>query len=176
MDAIDVLVAQHRLIGSLFKKVELETDRRRLTNAVSRLAEELIAHLAAEETVFYPALRQVLDDGCETGERSCDDHLALRIELRRMLEASVADASFSGRISGMRKLFEQHARLEEGELFPRFAKVASKSHVQALGNEIVASRPPVWIVTTEGRGPATANAKAEWTLPSRVSLPIPARR
>ena len=174
MDAIGVLVAQHRAIATLFDEVQHETGRRRLASAVSRLAEELIAHLAAEEAVFYPALRRVLDDGPEVTDRGRKEHLALRTELRRMLEASVSEASFSERIAGMRVLFERHMRQEEEELFPRFASAAPESQRQSLGEEIVASRPPVWIVTPEGR--ALIQRSGEWSLRSRVSLPIPARR
>jgi hemerythrin superfamily protein len=173
MDAIGVLVAQHRAIVGLFEEVEHETRRRRLASAVSRLAEELIAHMAAEETVFYPELRRVLDDGPEVDDRIREEHLLLRIELRRMLEASVAEASFGERITGMRVLFDRHADHEERVLFPRFAQAASESQRQALGDEIIASRPPVWIVTTEGR--ALVQGNDEWALRSRVSLPIPAK-
>jgi hemerythrin superfamily protein len=173
MDAIGVLVAQHRAIVGLFREVERETRRRRLASAVSRLAEELIAHMAAEETVFYPELRRMLDDGPEMDVRVREEHLHLRIELRRMLEADFAGASFGERIAGMRVLFDRHADHEEQVLFPRFAQAASDSQRQALGSEIIASRPPVWIVTTEGR--TLVRTKGEWALRSRVSLPIPAK-
>jgi hemerythrin superfamily protein len=173
MNAIGVLVAQHRAIEGLFDEVEHETRRRKLVSAVSRLAEELIAHMAAEEAVFYPVLRRVLDDGVEMNDRGRNDHLLLRIELRRMLETSVAEASFGEHIACMRGLFQEHVRHEEDELFPRFASAAPESQLQALGDEIVASRPPVWIVTTEGR--ALVQTNGEWALRSRVSLPIPAK-
>ena len=170
MDAIGVLVAQHRTIDSLLEEIRHETRRRRVTSLVSRLAEELIAHLAAEEAVFYPAMRRVLDDGPETTDRGRSEHGSLRFELRRVLEASVADTSFGERMASLRKLFELHARHEEDELFPRFAQAASPSQLQTLGDEIVASRPPVWIVTTEGRSLVQSNG--EWSLRSRVSLEL----
>jgi hemerythrin superfamily protein len=173
MDAIGVLVAQHRTIVGLFEQIHRETRRRRLTNLVSRLAEELIAHLAAEEAVFYPAMRRVLDGGSET--RDCDDseHLQLRVELRRVLEASLGDESFAQRVASMRELFQLHVRREERELFPRIARAVSQSRLRALGDEIVASRPPVWIVTQEGRSLVQSNGES--SLRSRVSLPLPAR-
>jgi hemerythrin superfamily protein len=174
MDATGVLVAQHRTIDGLFEAIHQETRRRRLTSLVSRLAEELIAHLAAEEAVFYPAMRRVLDDGPETSDRGCNEHLQLRVELRRVLEASIGDESFAQRMAGMRELFQLHVHREEGELFPRLARALSPSRLQALGDEIVASRPPVWIVTQEGRSLVQSNG--EWSLRSRVSLPLPARR
>jgi hemerythrin superfamily protein len=170
MDAIGVLVAQHRTIDGLFEEMRHEPRRRRLTNLVSRLAEELIAHLAAEEAVFYPAMRRVLDDGPETSDRGRNEHSLLRIELRRVLEASVTDPSFGERLASLHQLFELHACHEEGELFPRFAQAASPSQLQMLGDEIVASRPPVWIVTTEGRSLVQSNS--EWSLRSRLSLEL----
>ncbi|MGA7124007.1 MAG: hemerythrin domain-containing protein, partial [Polyangiaceae bacterium] len=62
MDATLTLVEQHRVIEGLFDEVAREGRRRARSSLVSSLAEELIAHLAAEETVFYPAVRRVLDE------------------------------------------------------------------------------------------------------------------
>ena len=60
MSATSVLVVQHRTIGALFNDVVGETRRHARSRGVARLAEELIAHIVAEEAVFYPAVRRAL--------------------------------------------------------------------------------------------------------------------
>jgi hemerythrin superfamily protein len=174
MDATRVLVAQHRAIETLFEEVDHERRRRRREGAVSRLAEELIAHMAAEEAVFYPTARRVLDKGVAASDQGRNEHLMLRIELRRMLETSVTDAAFDERIEVLRTLFVQHVGDEESNLFPRVANALSRAQLEALGVEILASRPPVWVVTAEGR--ALVHSGDQWSLRSRISLPIPPSR
>jgi hemerythrin superfamily protein len=171
MNAIRVLVTQHRAIEALFDEVEHERRRRVRASAASRLAEELIAHMAAEEAVFYPALRRVMASSPDATERPCDGHLPLRTQLRRVLETSVSESSFGDRIEVLRALFAQHATDQEATLFSRVRDAISEAQLEVLGDEILAARPPVWIVTTEGRTPIPPGH--EWALRSRVSLPIP---
>ena len=168
MDAIRALVAQHRAIEGLFEGAIRRPRRRGLTNGVSRLAEELIAHLAAEEAVLYPSVRRALHDGYQTDVGGRDECLRLRIELRRVIEADARDPSFGDRIAALRERFVQHVRDQEVELFPRVARDVSDAQREMIGAEILASRPPVWIVTTEGGG--AAHPGDEWAARSRLSL------
>lgn len=169
MDATRALAVQHRTIEALFDDVAHETRRRGRSTAVSRLAEELIAHLAAEETVFYPAVRRALDEDDEESDQIRDEHLSMRTELRRVLATNVGDASFVARIDALRGFFARHVRDEEAELFPRVVSAVSEARREALGAEILASRPPVWIVTIEGR--PSARRDEDWARRGRVCLP-----
>ncbi len=166
MDATLALVAQHRVIEQLFDEIAYAARRRARSSFVSRLAEELIAHLAAEEAVFYPAVRCVLDELPDEGGRGGDEHLFLRAELRNVLKTNVGDPSFRERIAVLRALFGEHVRSEEADLFPRVVRAVSQAERDALGAEILASRPHVWIVTTEGKMPVDAGGE----LRSRLTL------
>ncbi|MGA7119666.1 MAG: hypothetical protein WBY94_06180, partial [Polyangiaceae bacterium] len=97
-----------------------------------------------------------------------DEHLLLRIELRTLLKTSVGDRSFDERIAALRTLFAEHVRREEVDLFPRVSRGVSAAQRDVLGEEILASRPHVWIVTTEGEKPR--DAANDWRLRSRVSV------
>jgi hemerythrin superfamily protein len=182
MSATSVLVVQHRAIGALFNDVVGETRRHARSRGVARLAEELIAHIVAEEAVFYPAVRRALRaDGPGVGrsfapavrERQSqlrEGHLELRVQLRRVLETNVGDASFGARLEGLRSLFDQHVQAEETQLFPCVEAALGRAELEVLGARVLASRPPVWIVTAEGRASPGSAAKA-WALRRRVSLP-----
>jgi len=166
MNATRVLVAQHQAIDALLDEVEHETRRHARARAVSRAAEELIAHMAGEEAVFYPAARRVMR--LEDAE---DEHLRLRVVLRRVLATRVSDAAFVEHLRALRDLFRQHVRVEESELLPAVERALSPVELEMLGAEVLASRPPIWIVTSEGA--ALMHADDPFLARTRVSLPIP---
>jgi hypothetical protein len=169
MKATRVLVAQHRAIAALFDEIDQETRRQARGRAVSRVAEELIAHMAGEEAVFYPALLRMVRLDSSAIERSRGDHLALRVEMRRVLGTSIGDPAFGPRLTTLRELYDRHVREEESSLFPRVDAALSELDHEALGEEILASRPPIWMVTTEDR----RLTHSDPVLRGCVSLPIP---
>jgi hypothetical protein len=145
MTVTRVLVEQHRAISHLFGALSCEPDRDCREHLSSRLAEELIAHMAVEAAVFLPAVEQLL------GEQPPDVHAAaLRLELRRLLETDSADPSFPGRVEAARMRFEEHVREEEEVLFPWLERSLAPEQLDSLAALLSKSRPPVWIVTTEG--------------------------
>jgi len=145
MTVTRVLAEQHRVIAHLFGALSCEADDRGRERLFSRLAEELIAHMAVVAAVFLPAVEQLL------GEQPPDVHAAVRLELRRLLETDLADPSFALRVEAARMRFEEHVREEEGVLFPWLERTASPEQLDALAAVLSKSRPPVWIVTTEER-------------------------
>jgi hemerythrin superfamily protein len=156
-----VLVSQHRAIEALFEELANETRRNARVRLASRLAEELIAHMAAEEAVFYPAVRRTL--GVEI-----DDHFMLRAQLRRVLSTSVHEPAFRARLEGLRLIFDHYAQNEETDLFPRIEAALEVHQLDAMGEEILDSRPPVWIVTTDAQA---LNPLQGHRSPQGVSLP-----
>ena len=165
MKATRILIAQHRAIESLFEELARETRRAARARAASRLAEELIAHMAGEEAIFYPAVRRALgggdlrswevppnpSDGTAEGEPAVDPHFMLRVQLRRVLATRVQEPAFEPRCEALRLLFAHHVEAEERALFPRVEAALADSQLETLGADVLGSRPPIWIVTTEAR-------------------------
>ncbi len=163
MNVTRILVAQHRAIEALFEAVARETRPHQRARAASRLIEELIAHMAGEEAVFYPAARTALGSlagiaplgpftvfpGAD-GDGNVDDHFMLRAQLRRVLGTNVREPSFQPRFEALQLLFAHHVQAEENELFPRVEAILAAAKLESLGTEVIGSRPPVWVVTTEG--------------------------
>lgn len=162
MKATSILIAQHRAIEALFAELARETRRQVRARTASRLAEELIAHVAGEETHFYPAVRRVLGEDAvpkvSPGAVPSDvsqveaPHFMLRAQLRRVLATRVQEAAFQPRSEALRLLFAHHVQTEEKGLFPRVEAALGDSQLETLGAEVLGSRPPIWVVTTEGRG------------------------
>jgi hemerythrin superfamily protein len=172
MYATHVLGAQHQAIAELFERAQTEVEPRARARAVGRLAEELIAHMAGEETVFYPALGRILGRGDESVAAARDGHVRLKVELRRALASNPEDEAFAERVAALQRMFERHVREEETRLFPRVDRALGDVDHEVLGAEILASRPPIWMVTTERTLPRRRGIRTR--VRSRVTLPIPA--
>jgi iron-sulfur cluster repair protein YtfE (RIC family) len=154
MNAIHLLVAQHRAIETLFDEVTRETRRHMRSRATSRLTEELIAHMAAEEAIFYPAARPALGtrrgaSHAPHGGYAGDEHFMLRAQLRRVLATSLHTPAFTPRVEALRTLFVHHVRTEEDEVFPQVEATLPPARLASLASDLEAARPPIWLVTTE---------------------------
>lgn len=162
MKATRILIAQHRAIEALFEEVAKESRRQARARAASRLTEEIIAHMAGEAAIFYPAVQRVLGKSFGPQEKptrsaaaldasAVDPHFMLRVQLRRVLATRVQDAAFDPRSEALRLLFAHHVEVEESALFPQVEAALGDSQLETLGADVLGSRPPIWLVTTEGR-------------------------
>jgi hypothetical protein len=170
MKATRILIAQHRAIEALFGELTRETHKQARARAASRLTEEIIAHMAGEEAVFYPAVQRVLGKSFGPRENpaqthaagaldgsATDPHFMLRVQLRRVLATRVQDPAFEPRSEALRLLFAHHVEVEETVLFPQVEGALPDSQLETLGAHVVGSRPPIWLVTTESRALLQSN-------------------
>jgi hemerythrin superfamily protein len=172
MSATRVLVAQHRAIQELFERLigGARGSAKARGRKIAHLAEELIAHMAGEEAVFYPAVKRAFGTG-DAEEYLRDEHFMLRVQLRRVLETDLGAEPIGERLETLRQMFERHVEREETDLFPRVEAALGRVEIEALGAEVVASRPSVWLVMREGQ--AMQRPGDPRVLRSRVSIPIP---
>jgi hemerythrin superfamily protein len=64
-DAITLLTADHRTVKALFSDYEKlpDNDDERKEALVQRICDELTVHAQVEEEIFYPAVRDAIDEG-----------------------------------------------------------------------------------------------------------------
>ena len=164
MKATRILIAQHRAIEALFQELARETRRQARARWASRLTEELIAHMAGEEAIFYPAVRRVLGEAVGPSERPSairsgasrggasqdespapDPHLMLRAQLRRVLATRVQEPAFEPRSEALRLLFAHHVEAEEAAetgVFPRVEARARRFAARDAGGRCPGVSPP----------------------------------
>jgi Hemerythrin HHE cation binding domain len=137
-DALDLLTAQHTAVDKLVEKLESKT----IATAQKRasfieLADNLAAHVAIEEKIFYPAaLAKKTEDMLL---EATEEHLQIKRVLADMLELDVEDQRFDAKLSVLKEELEHHAHEEEeGKLFPKLRTLLSRDELQALGGEMLA--------------------------------------
>ncbi len=100
----------------------------------TKAADELGMHIAAEEQMFYPAVkaRRTEDILLE----SLEEHLSLKRLLADLMKLTAADESFQPKLKVLSGQAEHHHQDEEENLFPTVAKLLSQKELDDLGTEM----------------------------------------
>ncbi len=137
MNAIELLMEQHKEVDALIAKLEKAEDSDTKQELFDELADKVAAHATIEEKLFYPAVNAKRTE--ELLAESVEEHLAIKRVIADLLEMDPDDAQFDAKISVMKEQLEHHAHdEEEGELFPKVRKALDKDTLEALGGEMLA--------------------------------------
>jgi hemerythrin-like domain-containing protein len=116
--AVTVLLEkQHLAVKALFKK--LENGRSPAAPLLKQLSNNLAAHMAIEQEIYYPAAKAVKED---LVFESFEEHSLAELGLKRLLATRSKDASFRAKVTACKELIEHHVEEEEEELFPAVDK------------------------------------------------------
>jgi len=136
MKATTLLERQHRNLQQLCEAVERGSASIR-QSLLPQLAGDLVAHIAVEEQVFYPAASAALREDAWMRE-SRSRHAQARASLDRALDAPVDGEEFARAIGELRSVVELHAEAEEEVLFPRLERVLDAGAMRELGLSMMA--------------------------------------
>jgi hemerythrin superfamily protein len=133
MKATDLLEKQHRKVEALFKK--LEGGRSEAAPLLEELANDLAGHMAIEQEIFYPAVKEIDED---LVLESFEEHSLAEIGLKRLLATSPDDKAFKARVTTLKELILHHVEEEEKELFPKVDKKLGDERLNELGKRMKA--------------------------------------
>lgn len=133
MKATSLLEKQHRKVEAEFKK--LESGRSDPAPILLELANDLAAHMAIEQEIFYPAIREVDE---KLVLESYEEHSLAEVALKRLLATDLEDEAFAARVTAAKELIEHHVKEEEEDLFPHVEKVIDEARLIELGKEMKA--------------------------------------
>jgi hypothetical protein len=135
MDAIDLLRSQHQEMERLFVQVLQSPDDDRRKAAFSGLTERLIAHMIAEERIFYPAVKTPRTE--EILLESLEQHLAIKRLLADLLDMEVSDRLFKAKFNVLKEHTEHHLRADEERLLPKAFKLLAPKQREDLGQQML---------------------------------------
>ena len=131
MKATSLLEKQHRKAEATFKK--LESGKGDASALVQELADNLAAHMAIEQEIFYPAVRALKE---ELVAESFEEHAIAEFVLKRLLGTSPTAPSFKAKVVALKELIEHHVEEEEEELFPAVEKKMQAEALLDLGKRM----------------------------------------
>jgi hemerythrin superfamily protein len=136
MDAIDLLVEQHRLLEEQLEHLVSAPDDETRRPALAEVGDHLGVHVASEEEVFYPAVRaqRTKDDLLE----SLEEHLSLKRLLADLLQLEAGSETFEPKCKVLREQAVHHHKEEEEHLFPEVREMMDAVDRERLGEEMLA--------------------------------------
>ena len=161
MNAIDLLLSQHREVDELFSKIESAKSEDKKAELFDEIADKLAIHAAIEEHHFYPAVKAARTEDILL--ESLEEHLGIKRVLADLLDISVDDETFEAKVSVLKEQVEHHVEEEESELFPKVKKLFDKDELEAIGQAMSAEQAEL-----EEQGAARENVRAETDAPASI--------
>lgn len=111
LNAIDLLLADHRRMEALFEKSEKATNGNAEALIVRQICDELTVHMMIEEEIFYPAMLGKIDGA--TIDEAIVEHDNARLLIRDLLEIGPEERYYQAKVKVLREDVEHHVREEE---------------------------------------------------------------
>nr|AYM53822.1 cation-binding protein hemerythrin HHE family [Archangium sp.] len=139
VDAIELLKKQHREVDELFEKFEKASEGKSeqvLMDLFARVADNLAAHAAIEEKLFYPSV--YVGPTADKLQEAVEEHLAVKRVIADLLDMEPSDTQFKAKMKVLQEMVEHHVEEEEKQLFKSVKKLMTKEELATLGEQMEA--------------------------------------
>ena len=118
----------------MFKEFEAmqkgDTDNDAKADLVQRICAALTIHATIEEEIFYPAVREAIDD-MDLMDEADVEHASAKDLIAQLESASPGDDHFDAKVTVLGEMIDHHVKEEEGEMFPKAKKAIDTGIVGA---------------------------------------------
>ena len=135
--AIALLKQDHDKVKDLFDEFEDSDNQKTKLKAARQAIQELKIHDAIEEEIFYPRVREALEEG-ELMDEADEEHHMVRISIAELDGMPDDDERFEAKFTVLAEMVRHHIKEEEDEMFPKVKK--SDLDLEALGQELKARK------------------------------------
>ena len=136
MDAVELLIRQHRMLEATMKALKSSTDDAERAALLAAAGDDLTVHLASEEELFYPAVRERRTEDILL--ESLEEHLSLKRLLADLIELPLAAPTFAAKFQVLKEQAEHHHKEEEEHLFPKVMMLLDADARADLGRKMEA--------------------------------------
>jgi hemerythrin-like domain-containing protein len=137
-DAISALKADHDKVKKLFDRFEDAEETSERKRIVEEACAELKVHAAIEEEMFYPALRQKMEDEDGLLDEADEEHHEAKILIAELGLMSGDEDNYCAKFEVLAENIRHHIKEEEGELFPKAKK--TEIDFELLGERMAARK------------------------------------
>jgi iron-sulfur cluster repair protein YtfE (RIC family) len=139
MDPITLLKKDHQEVKEMFEEYEKAGDsaHAKKRELFDEIQAALTVHMDIEETIFYPAVKQVPSDEVKDEVREADEeHHVVKLLLKELSKMTPKDEQFDAKVTVLKENVEHHVREEENELLPDAKKRLPAALLEQLGDEM----------------------------------------
>jgi hemerythrin-like domain-containing protein len=133
--AIEMLKEDHAKVKKAFKEFETmdRSDTETCRQLVQTVCEDLKVHTTLEEEIFYPAVREAIEDEDIMNEASVE-HETAKMLIEQLENMEPDDPNYYATFTVLGEYVLHHVKEEEGEMFPEAKKAGVD--MEALGQRM----------------------------------------
>ena len=137
--ALELLASDHRKVEDLFQMYEdeKEGDEGTKRQLAEKICGELTAHAQLEEELFYPWLKENMDE-MDKVEEAYVEHASAKDLIAQIQGASQVDDTFDAKVKVLSEYIKHHVQEEENEIFTEVA--SEQEELDELGQEMAARK------------------------------------
>lgn len=124
-DIVKLLKADHEKVKNLFEEfkdlIEKENSKSRKEKIVKEICDELTLHSLAEESIVYPATRDVIEDQILMDEADVE-HASVKELISQLQSMNPDDSHYDAKVIVLSEYVEHHVKEEEKMILPKLAK------------------------------------------------------
>lgn len=139
MDALDLLIADHRRFRGLFsryKDAQENDDLETMQVLFRAMARDLDVHTEIEEQIFYPALRSLGDEMDDMLNEGIEEHHVADSLLEEVRGMEPDLEHWTAKIGVMIENVEHHIDEEESDMFPKVRSSLDRDRREALAHQM----------------------------------------
>jgi len=137
MRATTILKKDHRVVSGLFWTLQQTTNPSIRKSIFSQIQNQIEIHAAAEEEIFYPAVRNLYT---ATAEQQVDEarheHQQIKDLLHQIATTDANSFEFMSKVNELKEKVEHHVEEEENEMLPMAENQMSNDELDHLGRRI----------------------------------------
>ncbi len=134
-DIFELLAADHREVESMFQEMDATSDADRRDALVEQLIIAESRHEAAEEMVFWPAVRSSVEGGDALAERGIGQEDEAKRILAQLDKAAPNEEAYGELMPEFTRAARAHIVFEEQQVWPELEAVLSVEERAELGEK-----------------------------------------
>jgi hemerythrin superfamily protein len=140
LDAIDMLLGDHRRMTALLEHLDSEERPAEMQRLCLDIVAEIAAHEAAEDEVVFAAFRAAAPaTEQETLDRMAE-HQEVNELLAEMVTLAPSGVGFLKRAAALIYELQEHFAAEEEDLFPRLRAVLGRQELLGLADRVIEAK------------------------------------
>jgi hemerythrin superfamily protein len=148
-DAVSLLMADHRTVEKLFAQYEKAKEDDAKKQAIfEQISTELKVHMQLEETIFYPASREFVEEQDTVNEAEVE-HASAKDVIAQLEAMEPSDEYYDAKVKVLQEMIEHHVEEEETEYFPEVRE--SAMDLKAVGEQMKAQKAELTGQAATGR-------------------------
>ena len=136
LDAITLLTEDHTKVKKMFKEYEKlckKDDAEGKETLATQICQALAVHAQLEEEIFYPVVREAIDDDDLMNE-AVVEHTSAKDLIAQIQSMQVSDPMYDATVTVLGEYINHHVQEEQDEIFPKARK--AKVDLEEIGIEM----------------------------------------